>query len=283
VLVAGLAVVLAAGCGGDSRADARHDRLTPTRTTATTAWQPTNAGAPADPSTAAAVKRLGNRFIAALLRHDPVVACATLAPSVRRSFAKKAGSCERAFMIAFPHMHTAEIAGMEVLDVRLRDGYAYGSVRSGDEVLTGGDGVIAQRIGGRWLLVQGTGGPSRPRLSDAVVREITATTDRYLRALTTGHWSAACATRTPEGRRQLAAAGGGRCENGVKAAAKGNAILRSLRAGKVALVDAGRATVGILRGDDHVAYEYLQVRRIGTRWLLSGADTSTYGDTYNLP
>ena len=113
------------------------------------------------------------------------------------------------------------------------------------------------------------------------MREIRATTNRYLAALRTRRWSVACEARTQDGRNRLAAAGGGRCEDGVKAAATGNGTLRSLRAGSVALVDDGKATVEIVHGDDEGGYEDLDVQRIADQWLLAGATSGN--NTYNLP
>ena len=228
------------------------------------------------------MRRLGGRFINAYVRHDAEGLCATLAPVVRQALARRTGACEDGADRMFPTEETAGYEGARVLDVRLLNGYAYVSIEARNgAVLTGEDGLIARRVGGRWRLTVPTEDPARPHLSAADVREIRATTNRYLSALRTRRWSVACEARTQDARNQLAASANGRCEDAVKAAATGNGTLRSLRAGRVALVDDGKATVEIVHGEDAGGYEDLDVQRIADEWLLAGATDGN--NTYNLP
>jgi hypothetical protein len=290
VMIAGLLVLLAGGCGaaedGAGTASTTTARPRPaTRAPATaskfvTSGQDT--GPLADAETEAAVRAVGNRFATSMVRHDADGVCATVVPADRRAVAKKAGSCAVGIHAIFAQSSSAQYADWKIEDVHARDGYAFATLDTGGVVRTGESGLIAQRVGGRWLLVMHALGSSKPQLSSRDVRVIRALTTRYLHALVAQRWSAACATRTPSARRRLGARAGGSCEADVEQEASGNGALKSLRAGDVEVEDTGAVIVGILKGHDDVAYADFTARRAGTRWLLDGPG-GPYGNTYGLP
>jgi hypothetical protein len=119
-----------------------------------------------------------------------------------------------------------------------------------------------------------------PRLTQATARTVRALTDRYLRAMAARDWSAACATRTPTDRRQIADFSGSGCEDALKVLARQLDGVRTMRAGKIALQRPDTATVAAnetLDGDTF-SVESQTARRIGGRWLLEDN-----GDGYSLP
>lgn len=286
----GLAVVLgaaallagAAGCGGGDHAASGHGGTDATRTMTAAAGpakvatvaQPT--GTRADAATTAAVKAVGERYLHAMAAEDGAAVCATQAPKERRDMALLGGgSCAKAYRRLFATAPPEKPAGA-VVDVRLRGPYAVATWAADGHRFSGDRALVAQRVGGRWLLVHHEFEPSLAPSQEASARAIRAVANRFLRALAAKDWKTACATRTPQDRRQLADYSGARCEDALEVLARQTYGARSMRAGRVTFDTADAATVAVLEGHDTTSVESLKARLIGSAWLLEEDPDNSY-------
>jgi hypothetical protein len=140
VLCASLAAV---GCGGgdDGRAAPKTRSVAESTTGA------------ADPATEREVTAVALKYLRAMARRDYATACTTRVPDERRDLAADAGSCAKALEAAFADRDVKALDGARVSGVRREKGLAVAKLALRGEEIPSDDALVAQRVGGRWLLV----------------------------------------------------------------------------------------------------------------------------------
>jgi hypothetical protein len=97
---------------------------------------------------------------------------------------------------------------------------------------------------------------------------VRAAADAYLGALSTGDWSRACRSMTPQARRDLADAAGTSCARALASGATSAEELQSARRAVPGAVVHMRGPAASI-GPFGAAQQALRLRRVGGRWLVA--------------